>query len=293
MKISTIILSALISFIVAYGTVQFVAPGTARPEQKTETTFERIQRTRTIRCGYMLIPSLLRRDENTKKLSGISYDMMTVMANNLKVKLEWTAEAGFASVAEDLKNNRFDMLCIPMSTNAARGQVMDVSRKLFFMPFYLWIAADSTHDKQDISWINQPGTTLASVDGTVFNSLYSYYFPQAKVTALPELTPLSEMLLQVSMKKADATLMPLFDAQVFIKNNPNSLKQGSAEPVFLSSYSFWMPKGDVKLKGMLDTAMTEMIENGTIDRILSAHEPSPGQYYWRIAKEYQTPSHAE
>lgn len=256
-------------------------------EAPRETAFERVQRTRTLRCGYIIVQAILRRDEKTGQMSGPAYDIINQIAQNLKLKVEWTTETGPGSVSEDLKNGRFDMLCVPIGTNAARGQVMEISRKVFFTIGNLYVHADETRSADNLSWVNAPDTGLSALDGSVFATLYSQLYPKARIVSLPELSPVSDQILQVATKKADATLMISYDADVFMKHNPGMIKLGSSKPVMIFAQSFWMPKGDFRLKGMIDVALDEIQYNGSLERILTANESDRGKYYLRVRPEYQ------
>jgi ABC-type amino acid transport substrate-binding protein len=280
-----IVLVLFCSLLSSFVAVQALTP--TSENKNAETVFDRVQRTRTLRCGYAVIPSVLNMNKETKALSGPAFDLIATMANNLKLKVEWTAEAGFASVAEDLKNGKFDLMCVTLGTNAARGQVMDTSRPVVFLPFYLWVHVNSNRNATDLSWVNDPTTTLSNIDGTIFTSLYAYYFPKAKVVSLPELSPLSDQILQVATGKADATLMHTYEANMFLANNPGTIKMASHDPVMIASGSFWMKKGDERFKSMIDIALTEMLDNGTIDKIWAKYEPKRGYYYWRVAPDYE------
>lgn len=138
-----IILACVIS---GFITAKYIVPqgGGVTVEKPQETTFERIQRTRTLRCGYYIVASLFRKNEKTGQFSGPAFDIVNTMANNLKLKVEWVAEVALPNLSEDLKNGRFDMLCVPIATNAARGQVMSVSKK-YFLHHFIFIYAQTIH----------------------------------------------------------------------------------------------------------------------------------------------------
>jgi ABC-type amino acid transport substrate-binding protein len=283
-----LILACVIS---SFITVKYFSPqGGAAIEKPKETAFERIQRTRTLRCGYIVIDPSLLKDPNTHKFSGPAFDIVEALGKNLKFKVEWIAEAGFASIGEDLRIGRYDMLCTPIGANAERGQVMNVSRKVFFMPAYLYVQKGETRSLMDLSWVNNPDVTLSAIDGTVFNNLIARFYPRAKLLSLPELTPISDQLLQVSTGKADATVMMLYNADRFMQANPDTVKRGSDQPLTTFSHQFWLPHGDAKMKNMIDVALDEMHYNGSINDILSKHETTPSQYYWRVAPEYAVPA---
>ena len=64
--------------------------GALQSEAKKETTYERVMRTRTIRCGYFVWPPFLTKDLNTGALSGLNYDVAEEMGKLLDLKIEWS-----------------------------------------------------------------------------------------------------------------------------------------------------------------------------------------------------------
>jgi ABC-type amino acid transport substrate-binding protein len=247
-------------------------------EAKKETTFERVVRTNTLRCGYIPIRPMINKDANTGELSGVSYDLVNQMAQNLGLKVEWVGESGFVSMSEDLDRGRFDMICNTLMPGAKRARALDFSRTLFMMPALLWINGDDMRVGDDLSWANDPEVTFSFIDGIVFDAIARREFPKATIQNLPELTAQSEQLMDVVTKKADATINIAFEGRQFLQENPGTIKPASDSPVAHIFYAFPLPKGDYKFKTMIDTALDEMINNGTINRMLAASDIISGSY---------------
>ncbi|NCC02569.1 MAG: transporter substrate-binding domain-containing protein [Proteobacteria bacterium] len=289
MSLRNWILVVLVSVISSFATAQIMSNSSKHVAKiepiNNKSTFDRIQRTRTLRCGYF-VAEILKKDVNTGQLSGPAYDIVEKMAENLKLKVDWSTETTPATVSEDLKNGRFDMLCIPIASNASRGQVMTVSKVAFFTNTSLYVHKDEARSADDLSWVNDPNVKLSGVDGTGAVTFMKQMFPKAQILSLPDMAPISDVFMQVATKKADATVMISADADGFLKSNPGAIKVGNSKIIYVSPQSFWMPHDEVKLKGMIDVALDEMLYNGSIDQILSKYEPKAGQYYLRVRPDY-------
>src|SRR6185369_13046620 len=112
-------------------------------------------------------------------------------------------------------------------------------------------------------------------------------FPNAKKLSLPQMADVSELLLSVGTGKADVTFAePLF-AYNFVKKNPKSIQNISAnKPVRILPNVFMFNAGEEKFKAMLNTTLDEMINSGDVDKILAKYEPFP-KAYLRVALPYQ------
>src|ERR1700722_20209029 len=65
----------------------------AKPVVK-ESAYDRVMRTQTIRCGYVLRTPLLVKDPNTAQLSGLFYEYVENLGKALHLKIEWSEEMG-------------------------------------------------------------------------------------------------------------------------------------------------------------------------------------------------------
>lgn len=275
-----IIFTILLSTIVAWGVIQITTPDTHAKKTTKETAFDRVMRTGTIRCGYFLTKEFLSRDEKTGKLSGAGYDMIEAIAKNLSLKVEWSAEVGLASMAEDLRQGRFDMICVPVTANAARARVLNFSNPVFLLPIYAWVKASDPRVGDDLSWINNEKIRVSSIDGIAFEPIIKRVFPKAKIVSLPEMSPISDMLMNVPAGKADVVLMTPVGGDFFAMSNPGSIKYASKTPVSMQPGAFPLPQGDVKLATMINITVDEMAYNGTLKAILNRYESKPPSYYW-------------
>ncbi len=282
MRNATVILAAaLVAIAASYATIKMtmLQNNTAQvAEQKRETTFERVTRTNTLRCGYIPLKTLLDKDANTGKLGGVSYDIIEQMAQNLGLKVEWVGESGFVSMSEDLDRGRFDMICNPLMPSAKRPRALDFSRILFMRPATLWVHKDSPHTGDDLSWANDPNVSFSFIDGIVFDPIIRRKFPKAKIISLPETTDHLHQLVDVMTGKTTATVNIDYDGREFIKANGDVIKSASSTPIAHIFYAFPLPKGDYEFKAMIDMALDEMVYNDTLESIIAAHDTIPSSY---------------
>jgi ABC-type amino acid transport substrate-binding protein len=114
-------------------------------------------------------------------------------------------------------------------------------------------------------------------------------FPNAQRVSIPQLAPWSECLLNITTKKADVTFAERSVIIPFLKKNPGTLREmatGRPLRVFADTYAFKM--GEIEFKSMIDSAILELISEGTIDKILRKYETVPGEQL-RVALPYQLP----
>lgn len=99
--------------LLALGLSLMAAPAFA--EDGTESAYERVMRTQTIRCGYVVYPPAVIQDPNTGALSGIIYDVMQEAGNLLGLEIEWAEEVGWANTVETIRTGRTDAICVGFS----------------------------------------------------------------------------------------------------------------------------------------------------------------------------------
>jgi len=93
-------------------------------------------------------------------------------------------------------------------------------------------------------------------------------------------------LLDVVNNKADVTFADPSLAALFLKNNPGTIKSIADKPIEIEPNTMMFKIGEPAFKSMLDTALTELINNGYVDQVLNKYEPKPGVYY-RLAPPYK------
>jgi ABC-type amino acid transport substrate-binding protein len=143
--------------------LMFIAPVTA---QAQETAFERVMQKKAIDCGYIIAPPYLGKDPNTGKMSGLNYEMMEAIGDNLGLKINWTTEIGAGDVAAALAANKFDVICQTMWPSAARFTGMTfVNRPQFYSAIYAVVRANDKRFDGDLSKANVKSVKVVGIEG--------------------------------------------------------------------------------------------------------------------------------
>lgn len=263
-------IAALIVSLSALGTsVVSTERGRTAGDAVREPVYERVMRTRTIRCSYEVWPPFLAKDPNTGALSGVYFDLMEKLGRDLNLKIDWAEEVGAADAYEGIRTRRTDLFCSAVSLAAARAVVMDFTRPLGYEPFYLFAREGDRRFDGHYAAANDPSIRLLSIDGYIAATISRQEFPHAKLATLPNMTTDADVFLSLASGKADAAVGDPIMAQDFMKHNPGKIRQVGGPPIRYPSLSLALPLGEDRFRALLNTALTEYIETGAIDAILN------------------------
>lgn len=256
--------------------------------QKEASVYDRVITSGKLRCGYVIYTPGCLKDPNTGKMSGIGVDAIQLVADKLGLAVEWTEEVGWGTMIEGLETNRYDIVATPIWTNANRARVVDFGKPIFFSPVYAYVSPRTAiKSESDLSWMNNAGHTIATIDGETAEIIAREDFPKARKHSLPQLSDLSQLLLTVSTGKADVTFAEPAIVVDFLKHNKGAVKPVSVDhPVRVFPNCWMFRRGQSELKAMLDTVLDQLQNSGAIDRIVSKYEPAPGTLY-RVAPPYR------
>lgn len=244
-----------------------------------ETTFERIMRTGTIRCGYYVFPPVTYRDPNTKELSGLSVDMMNDIASRAGLKIEWSEEVNFSNWTAGLQANRFDIACTPMWPEVALARAVGFSAPMFYAGLYPLIRADDQKLlKASYDDFNKKDVRIITQESNGIDVLTRAQFPDATINVMPQTMDGPSILLEIVNNKSDMILLDKNAEIMYNKSNPYTFKlRDDLPPAKLQSFTFAFNLGEPDLKNFMDNAVENLIDDGTVNRLL-AQWAEPGQY---------------
>jgi ABC-type amino acid transport substrate-binding protein len=248
--------------------------------EKGNNLHEQVLQRGSIRCGYTPYSVGLQKDPNTGKLSGIYADVITSMAKQVQLKVEWVEEVGWGQQVEGLKLHRYDMICSPVSLTMTRVRAADFSIPLYYSPVHIWGQANKA--KVDTEWkmhLNQSTVKIATLDGEQTQTLTNEFFPQAKQVALPQTASFAELLSQVTTGKADYVFSEPFAVYEYMETNPQSLIKVTADqPLAMVPNIFLLPADEYAFHQLIDNALRSMINTGELNQIIDKYETYPGSY---------------
>lgn len=249
-----------------------------------ESAYERVMRTGVIRCGYATYDYLLSKDAATGQLSGMFYDVMNELAQELDLKIEWGNEIGYGDIEAAYAAGKFDLFCNAVFPTPKRAKYGLFSVPLYYDALVTYVRADDHRFDRGLEKLNDPQVKLAVRDGDLTDMVADKMFPKAQKISSPQLEDFSQMLVDVQHGKADATFFGLNIGNKFLMSNPGSVRVLFADqPVFLSPVTMMLPQGDVQLKSMLDVTLTKMVLNGKIEQLLHKHTGN-SKNFWLVPK---------
>ncbi|MCB1556181.1 MAG: transporter substrate-binding domain-containing protein [Alphaproteobacteria bacterium] len=257
---------------------------------KSESVYDRVMRTGTIRCAYILglAPEMMK-DPNTGVLSGISYDIAEELGRRLHLDIEWTEEVTFPTMATGLQTGRYDAVCISLYRDTRRAPITDFTIPLFYNAQGTYVRADDNRFDGNLSAMNDPAVTIVTIDGEMSQYIAEEDLPRAQTLSLPQTTDLAFMMENVALHKADVAFVNTGIAAGYMKANPGKIKEVNAEnPIRLFSHGFMFGKGQYDFARMLDLALEEMRDQGFIRKTMEKYDPE-GRAYMLVAKPYTLP----
>lgn len=251
-----------------------------------ESAYDRVMRTRVIKCGYMVLPPHLVKDPNTGKMSGIIYDTMEDVGKLLGFKIDWSEEVTFPTMVTALQTGRVDALCFGFWRNPFEGKYVSHTVPLYYMPVGAFVRADDHRFDSNIAALDSPDVKIASTDGMISGIIAQQDFPKARVVSSPAFLP-GQVLMEVATGKADVTFLAVRDWILFDQENPGKLRNIAVEkPVRVFGTVIAIPIGDEKFKSVLDSALYQLLDGGFLDRVIVKYDDAPGSIF-SVAKPYE------
>ncbi|HOO51347.1 MAG TPA: transporter substrate-binding domain-containing protein, partial [Alphaproteobacteria bacterium] len=165
-----------------------------------ETSYERVVRTGTIRCGYIgWKPYYYYNDVNDPSTrTGMNVDLMNEIGKVLGLKIEWTEEAGWGNIGEGLKAGRYDLICTSMWPDPPKYQNFLLSRPLYYSAIYPWVRNDDKRFDGHAEKINDPSVKIAVIDGGPSESMAKQFFPEASLAGVSPMAQSAEFYMMVT-----------------------------------------------------------------------------------------------
>lgn len=264
--------------------------GAAGVREEKESAYDRVMRTGTIRCGYMVVPPFLIKDIHTGAISGIFHDYVEALGQSLHLKIDWAEETGFGDFPAALTNARIDSMCSGIWPNASRARAVDFVHPIFYIGIYPYARTEDKRFDNHPETINSPSITVATIDGEMAGLLAAADFPKAKPLSLPQQTGKTDMFVNVETGKADVTFSDPVSMAPYMIHNPGKLRQiPVSAPLRVFGNTIAIAQGQDKFRRMLDTATEELLASGQIEKILAKYEQYPGTLL-RVAPAYRETS---
>lgn len=271
----TIIASILLSLLAVH---LVPAPSSSTAAAAKNDVYDRVMANKTIRCGYSLWPpAMLTKDPTTGKLGGIFYEITEAMAKNMDLKVEWTEEVAWGpNIEAGLDANRYDLFCAPLWINGPGSPHFNYSVPLMYSASHLYVRANDHRFDKNIWLLNDAKYKLAAMDGEQSSIIAGRFFPKAQVVATPQLSELTQLLLNVGTGKADGTFLEPSLAKAYSEENPGKIRKATDMPFQVFPNVYGSKLGEERFSRMVDSSLTELLNSGEVDRITVKFEPDRG-----------------
>lgn len=237
-----------------------------------DSIYQKIDKSGTINCGYTVWPPALALDPNTKKLSGIFYDIMEEVGKRLNLKINWAQEVGWSTLIEDLKSKKVDMICSDIWANSNRARQVESSIPIYYSLVNVWVRAKDATKFKNFDDLNVTSVSFGHIEGGAVSRGLKNTFPQAKSIELPELNTAADLLEGLKAGKYDFVAIDDPAIAEYQKSNPGTVqKVSSIRPLEAYPDVFLIPPTEFRLKAMIDGALSEMHNDGTIERIVKKY----------------------
>lgn len=275
----SLLISVVVAAVVA-GIVSYALQGGGDVAQHRETAYERVVRTGELNCSYLVAEPYFTKDVNTGKLGGMMHEYTEAMGQLLGLKINWVREVPYGEVFLGLNSGQVDAHCGGLWKTPSRTRVGDYVMPIAYEPVFIYARAGDMRFDENPKLLDDPATKISIIDGEGASYVAKKDFPNATKIELPQMTDFAQLFLNVTNNKADVTINSPTAAYVFMKNNPNTLRQVKLEkPLRLYGVGIPVAKREHELRRMLEAATEELLSDGTLEKIISAHEPFPNSFY--------------
>ncbi len=244
-----------------------------------ESAYQRVLRTRTLRCGYGLWPTYEEMDPNTKQLRGMMPDFAQALAEKLNLKIEWTEEIIWGQEAESLQSGKIDAICsVDGMWNYTSAVVRDFAEPMAYVPIYLYGRKGETRFK-NLDTINTSDVTLSTMDGDISMTVAMEKYPLARRLEIPGSADSSLVVMNVLSGKADLLIEDAFTVDRVQNTQGEKLQRLSDKPYAIINASFSVAKGEHDLLQMLNQGFQLLQQTGVSDAILDKYDPGHKIYF--------------
>lgn len=244
------------------------------------SAYERVIRTGTIRVGYVAYPPASIVAPSGGAVTGVFPDLLREIGRTTSLNIEFAEEVGYADLIQGLEAGRYDVVG-GIWANPNRGKLATISIPVYFTGVGVWVRPNETRFSPDGNWasINRRGIRIAAIDGSTPLNIAREQFPNAQIVSYPNLTPESQLFLDVVQGRADVFFAEPAQGLRFLQSNPGAVRNmAEARPLRVFASVYMMRASEPQLKTLIDTAIAELQSSGRAEEIIGRYEPAPGVF---------------
>jgi len=250
-----------------------------------ESAFDRVMRTQVLRCAYASVGFHIRKNPLTQAVEGPVADIAKAVAESANLKLEWSAEVGYADFADGLQTGRYDAFCGVIAMTPARGRVAAFTMPAFYQPYYVYVPASASAAKE-MGDFNRAGIRAGSIDGESYQAVTRKHLPMATEVSLPNMSQSSQLYEDLASGKLDIVIHDPIIGRDYIRDNPGRIRRAFEKPVEVYPMGFAVAPDEQRLVNLMNTALLSLHALGAVDAIFNNYGIDEKTIY-RVSKPYE------
>lgn len=224
-------------------------------------------------------------EDGTPELAGFDMALAQYVADKLNLELE-IVTVDFDGVLTELSTKSVDLGMAGLSPDPARESIMDFSY-LYYLGGQSLVTVESKADSiTSIADANKPECTVGAQTGSIQLDLAKENTPDANIVSMPKVT---DIIAELISGKEDAAFLETDVAKCYQKNYPELVIVADV-PYDQEGFAIGVSKGNTALLEAVNNAITEAIEDGSIQKFVAeANELATGEKYEGLLEDGVVP----
>lgn len=253
------------------------------------TLREKVLEDTILNACYKIYPPNVIKD-STGKLKGIFVETLEQAAKDLGLSVRWEAEVDYQTVIADLNSDKFDIFGGSVWANPKRAKGAFFSTPLSYSKLYVYSRANDSRFDNMISYdeLNNDKFIFALIQGGTGEGIRKNMFNNARSHSIDAKASFSVSFVDIVANKADLVIAEPYQANLFLKANPGSIKQlNIINPITVYGNCFMFKSGEVEFEHMLNAELQSLINSGFVDELIKKYEDVPNSF-GRPGKSFST-----
>ena len=121
------------------------------PQSKTQTTYEKVVESGTIKVGYIPYAPSFIVDPNTGEYSGTFYEVLEEIGTKLDIEIDYAQELGWGTMIESVKSGQVDLIVTGIWPTTERAKHVDFVDPLYYSTAKAYVRADDNRFDGDLT----------------------------------------------------------------------------------------------------------------------------------------------
>lgn len=234
---------------------------------RTPGLLEKMEKSGELHAGYGVYPPYTQEDPNTKKVSGLSVDLIEQIGKELKCKVVWH-RLNWNTMSADLKRGEYDVIADPIFQTIPRAREFAFTAPYAYFADGIAVVRKEDNRFTTFDSLDREGITIAVGQGWASETLVKTRFTKPKVVAVQTATDLLQVFNEVVAGRADAAVADGADAERFVKEHA-----GAVKALWLDNPAAAMPAGfalrpdDARGAEFLTVCLRNLESTGILDAL--------------------------